>query len=107
MRTLFFFLVSGLLNTLVSAQGVKYEDQTKDLNKTTMYCAALIDGKMILKDQNQKPTTLEVTLTDGTKITTDGTVIRKDGSKTALKNGECIDTKGNIEKVKVDNMERK
>jgi hypothetical protein len=86
---------------------VKYEDQTKDVKKTMMYCATLIDGKIILMDQNQKPTTLEVTLTDGTKITTDAIVIKKDGTRMPLKNGECIDTKGNIEKVKVNNSDKK
>jgi len=107
MKKVFVLAASGLLLwNITSAQQVKYEDQTKDINKVMMYCASLIDGKMILMDQNQKPTKLEVMLTNGSKITTDATLIKKDGSKTALKNGECVDAKGNIEKVKVNNVER-
>jgi hypothetical protein len=88
------------------AQDIKYEDQTKDVNKIMMYCATLIDGKMILMDQNQKPVLSEVILKNGIKISTDAIVTQKDGSKIALKNGECVNANGNIEKVKVNSTDK-
>jgi hypothetical protein len=98
------FVITWNMN---KAQEIKYEDQTKDINKITMYCATLIDGKMILMDQNQKPVKSEVTMANGIKITADAIVVKKDGSKTVLKNGECVDSKGNIEKVKVNRIDEK
>jgi hypothetical protein len=64
-------------------------------NKTGQYCAVLKDGAiMLMKDGTA--VTEPVTLMDGSKITKDGTVLRKDGSKVPLKNEECIDMNGNI-----------
>ena len=103
MKKLFVLIACSVFAwNILSAQDIKYEDQTKDINKIMMYCATVIDGKMILMDQNQKPVLSEVTLKNGTKITTDAIVIHKDGSKIPLKNGECVNANGNIEKVKVN-----
>ncbi len=44
------------------------------------------------------PLTTEVTLSNGTKIEVDGTIIKSDGNKEMLEEGECIDKDGIITK---------
>jgi len=50
--------------------------------------------------------TMEATLDNGIKITTDGYVVKKDGTRTALKAGQCVDKDGNI-KMKESKMKKK
>jgi hypothetical protein len=57
--------------------------------KTEKYCAAMRDGVMVLLKDGMVVTS-DVTLNDSLKITTDCFVIKKDGSKTNLREGECI-----------------
>ena len=67
------------------------------------YCAKLKDGKVTMMYQGNVMTT-NVTLENGTIVQSDGTVITKDGTRTTLKQGECIDTKGNIMQKKKDKL---
>jgi hypothetical protein len=63
--------------------------------RDTVYCVELkdgittvtIDGREIFSD---------LTLKDGTKIKTNGTVIKPDGTETVLEPGRCIDQAGNL-----------
>jgi hypothetical protein len=59
------------------------------------YCVRMKDGKKTIIHQGIT-ITKEVTLDNGIRIQPDGTIIRKDGSKTMLSEGECIDKSGNI-----------
>ena len=59
------------------------------------YCASTKDGNIIVMN-GKTELVVDMTLENGTKITTDGYVIKKDGTKTALKSGECVDKNGNI-----------
>jgi hypothetical protein len=62
-------------------------------NQDDKYCGKLKDG--IIKVMYQgSPISTDVTLENGTVIKTDGTVIKKNGSKTTLKDGECIGEDG-------------
>jgi hypothetical protein len=63
------------------------------------YCAKLKDGIKKVIHENA-PITSEVILNNGTKIQPDGTIIKKDGSRTILQEGECITKEGVIAKEK-------
>jgi hypothetical protein len=69
--------------------------------ETEKYCAEMRDGVMVLLKDGMVVTS-DVTLNDSTKITTNCVVIKKDGSNTNLKDGECIisDTKKQLKKDK-------
>lgn len=74
--------------------------------ETGKFCSVLKEGSMkLVKDGIV--TNKEITLRDGSKITREGTVHRKDGSNIILKNGECIDMDGNIENIPLEKMEEK
>jgi hypothetical protein len=75
-------------------------------HKMDKYCAALRDGVMVLLKDGMVVTT-DVTINDSIKVTTDCVVIKKDGTRINLKDGECI-TSGNIEKkgIEKENSEK-
>lgn len=56
---------------------------------TEKYCASLKDGVMVLTKDGMVVTS-NVKINDSTIVTTDCLVIKKDGSKSSLKDGECI-----------------
>jgi hypothetical protein len=64
------------------------------------YCAKMQDGKMVVM-HNGVVLTADVFLKNGTTIKPDGTVITRDGVRTSLKEGECIDADGKINHIKV------
>lgn len=57
------------------------------------YCAKLKDGKVMVVHEGS-PIAADITLTNGTTIKSDGTVINKDGTSFTLKEGECVDKNG-------------
>jgi hypothetical protein len=59
------------------------------------YCAKMMNGKMMVMYEG-KEITSDVSLANGMQVTANGTLIKNDGSKVTLKNGECIDKDGNI-----------
>src|ERR1041385_1221806 len=59
------------------------------------YCASSRDGNIVVMN-GKTELVVDMTLENGTKITTDGYVIKNDGTKTALKSGDCVDKNGNI-----------
>jgi len=59
------------------------------------YCAKLKDGKLVVMHRGMEMTA-EAVLGNGTRVMTDGTVVKKDGSRQLLKVGECVDKDGNI-----------
>ena len=81
------------------AQDVSAQDNNKNISiarqSTNPYCAFMRDGKLKVKHED-KELSVEVVLTNGSKITPDAYLVKKDSSRTALKEGECIDKDGNI-----------
>ena len=69
------------------------------------YCAMLKDGKMVLMKENV-PVVADIELKDGSSISKDGSIRRKDGTKISLGNGECVDVNGTVIPRKV-NSEKK
>ena len=59
------------------------------------YCASAKDGHTIVMN-GKNELVVDITLQNGTKITTDGDVVKPDGTKTSLQNGQCVDKDGNI-----------
>jgi hypothetical protein len=57
------------------------------------YCAKMKDGTMQVM-HNGKEITSDVTLSDGSKIKTNGVVTKKDGTVVTLQDGECMDMDG-------------
>lgn len=65
----------------------------KEANEMTEIGFEMKDGKMIMVDEKSKTTVpmgKDAVLNDGTKVMTDGKVIRKDGTTFTLKEGESI-----------------
>jgi hypothetical protein len=82
------------------------DDPKSDPDK---YCAKVKDGKITVVHE-ENPITGTITLTNGTQIMTDGTLVTREGIKSELKEGECIDKDGKITKeikIKVDEHENK
>src|SRR5438552_2131344 len=59
------------------------------------YCATMKDGKLTVMNEG-KAMTADVTLANGVKIKTDGTVTKANGTMVTLKDGECVDNAGNV-----------
>lgn len=62
-----------------------------------LYCVELKDGIPVLTSEG-KPVLTEVTFKNGTKIKTDGTVTRHDGTQYKLKEGECVNDSVEVSK---------
>ena len=68
-----------------------FADNTTD--HSDKYCAKMKDGvKVIMHDGKQL--TAEVAFTDGSKLKTDGLVVKKDGTTWNLNEGDCLDKDG-------------
>ena len=62
--------------------------------------AKMVDGKMMLmKNGSWVAMASDVTMINGTKVKTDGTVVMKDGKTKKLKNGECVKSDGTMKKM--------
>lgn len=64
-----------------------------------LYCAKMRDGKLIVIHDGKELTT-DMFLKNGSTIKPDGTVITREGVRTNLKEGECIDGNGKINGIK-------
>ena|SRR5437763_750068 len=69
------------------------------------YCASMKDGKLTMMNED-KVMTADVTLENGTKVTADGYLVKKDGTRKAVKSGECISNDGTIVHQKKDKMKK-
>ena len=59
------------------------------------YCAKMKDGVMKVVHEGEV-ITMDVLLADGTQVKTDGNIIKKDGTRITLKEGECVDKSGQL-----------
>jgi hypothetical protein len=90
-------------NKNVSGSAKNSKDSTmkqtsgKYSNKSTIDCCKLENGKMMCtKEGKTKPMEKSIRLKNGTVVMTDGTLKSKDGKTTQLKDGECVDMKGDM-----------
>jgi hypothetical protein len=92
MKKLILIFATAALS-LGSFAGNPYDKNPKDPSK---FCAEFKDGVLkVIRDG--KEMTEDVTLENGTKIHTDATVQKKDGTVTVLKPGECVDVNGKLD----------
>ncbi len=59
------------------------------------YCVTVKDSQSIIT-LNNKPVTIDIPLADGSILSPNGVLLKKNGTKVTLRNGECIDPKGKI-----------
>jgi len=76
--------------------------KTQDVDRTSSYCMEVKGDNLVLtKDGRQLYE--DVKLEDGTRITTNGRIIRTDGTEKLLHEKECADLNGEIMKPIVEN----
>lgn len=63
-------------------------------SQDSSYCLVLKDGMTLLTTTAGKEIHTDITLENGTKITPSGNVVKKDGTQTMLKEGECVSSTG-------------
>jgi len=82
--------------------------QTKTDHSKIKDCYTMQDGKMMeMKDGKAMPMEKEMTMKNGTKCMTNGECIMKDGTTVKLKEGECIDMSGKMDKCSMMNKDMK
>jgi hypothetical protein len=96
MKKLILLIVTS---TVLFAATVVSHDNTKS-DHGDKYCAKMKDGKKVVMHEGMV-ITAEVTLTNGSRIQADGTLIKKDGTKKMLKEGECVDKAGKLSELPV------
>lgn len=94
-------LILTIIIVIGASYGLNYIFDDGTDSKTNInadaYCA-VIKGNKLLVMYNGKEITEDVMLSNGTKIRKDGIVVKKDGTQTTLKEGECIDLEGEMKK---------
>ena len=97
MKKLALILIGSVFALNTFAQEGTTTKRTADATaiKEYKYCAEMKDGKLkVMNDENIL--NADVTLANGTRVTSDAMVIKRDGTKVNLKAGECVDMEGNI-----------
>lgn len=97
----------GIASLMVSSVLYAYERVKAEEKEATVqvqddpnhYCAKMKDGKLVVMHDG-KPITGDVFLKNGTTIKPDGTVITKEGVRTVMKEGSCIDADGKFDVLK-------
>ena len=87
MKTFFVTAVS-----LLSLGAVAGNDTRTDDDK---YCAEMKDNRLVVVHEGNV-ITRDVTMSDGTQLLIDGTIVSKDGSRVMLRTGQCMDSNGRI-----------
>lgn len=89
-------------SVLYAYERVKAEETAAAIqmqDNPNQYCAKMKDGKLVVMHDG-KPITGDIFLKNGTTIKPDGTVITKEGVRSVLKEGSCIDADGKIDVLK-------
>jgi hypothetical protein len=83
-------LVTGL-STAATAQTTPKAKSAMSMGKMSKDCCLMKDGKMmVMKGGKMMPMTENRTMSDGSMCMTDGTCMKKDGSKMTMKDGQCM-----------------
>lgn len=83
------FLIAACVLSLSMAAGNGTQTEPE------RYCAKMENKVFVILFQG-KALTRDVSLNDGTQLLMDGTIVKKDGSKTKLMVNQCIDSYGNV-----------
>ena len=100
-------LITGIasLTFLMAAQDPQKVISAGSNSGEVRYCAMLKDGKMVLLKDNA-PVAADIELKDGSLVSQDGSIRRKDGTRISLSNGECVDVNGNVLPRKVQSEKK-
>jgi Ni/Co efflux regulator RcnB len=83
----------------------KIENENK-MTKEQKHCYEMKNGKMMeMKEGKSMTMTTDAKLDNGTVIMKDGTVKMSDGTTKKIKEGECVNMDGKIEKKKMEKKE--
>jgi predicted mannosyl-3-phosphoglycerate phosphatase (HAD superfamily) len=109
MKTLIALLTASVLSFYVMSQDPKVIQKLEPNPNSEKYCSELRDTGVIVIVRAGKEITEDVTLANGTTLKMNGVVAKKDGTSFILKNGECIDTLGNLIQAmgRIESIERK
>jgi hypothetical protein len=84
-----------LLALIFSLQASALHDNPSKKAHPNKYCAQMKDGQLAVMHEGKTLDT-DAKLANGTTIKADGSVMRKDGTRIELKEGQCIDKDGKI-----------
>src|SRR4051794_16322046 len=103
MKNLLLVIAVALFTTAAFAQDAQADKKAEAKPATTTekkmatHCYAMQNGAMMhCMGSKAEPMTKDVTLKNGTKVTTKGEITTKDGKKSMLANGQCIDVHGTV-----------
>jgi hypothetical protein len=100
MKTLFVAMMACMLGTSAFAQDSEQQDTTR--RKTQQEYYMMRDGTVwYYMDTTSTRVTRDITLKNGVIITSRGEIISKDGRRTTVTNGQCIDLTGTIGKCDI------
>jgi len=78
--------------------------QTKTDHSMMKDCCMMEDGKMmVIKDGKTMPMEKDMTMKNGTKCMVNGECIMKNGTKMQMKEGQCMDMRGKMDKCSMMN----
>jgi hypothetical protein len=102
------YLLLGFTISVFAQDQEKKQDQLKTQDRIKLHEHLLYkDGILYqVKDQKQTRVQAQIKLKNGTTIEPDGVVRKKNGNRLQLKNGECMDMKGEHYKTEAKFMER-
>jgi hypothetical protein len=87
MRTIISLVIASMISLSAIAGGSK--------DHPDKYCVKMKDGKKVVMHMGS-PLTSAVTLSNGSRIQTDGTVVKADGTTVTVRVGECISKDGGV-----------
>jgi hypothetical protein len=102
MKKLLIAIVAVVFSSAVLAQAPastpeKKAEMKPAMEKMSTHCYAMKDGAMThCMGTKGEPMSKDVTLKNGTMVSTKGEITTKDGKKSMLANGQCIDVNGKV-----------
>lgn len=78
---------------IIAITAKSQNSNSKSIENTKIYCAKMKDGITSVVYQGN-PITSDVLLENGITLKTDGTIVTNDGTRTVLKDGQCIGQDG-------------
>lgn len=95
MKILTFFIAGLFMTCSVNAQNDTALLRDRKTPANPSYCAVLKDGVTVVV-MNDKPITSDVLLSNGTRISPDGAIVKRDGNRSDLQSGQCVDPSGKL-----------
>jgi hypothetical protein len=103
MKKVLMIMVACFLTAGAFAQSKMNEAKMNKTESDTKEVVVMKEGRMmVMKGQNTTELKENMTLKNGTVVMTDGKVKTKDGKMVPLKEGEWVDMKGAVNKMKTN-----